>query len=272
MRKSVKVYMVQDLILLTVLGLFLEGLTQKFVPVVLGGAPSITFALLVVFLAVTRWGLWGLLVAPVIALSTWLGGSLASLKYVAHAYDWRLYLSEVAGLLTIGVNVLFFRKHKTNKVVGTTWKLLLIMLLDYALYCFIQIGVYRLITTGSPFEVGSIGEYVTQITSGEFDASGNWVETTNYNVFVNYCMNTERGFVYNLFGFGVCIVGVFILRSQGIVNNAVDKLVDDKKMAEAEAKYVNNLGNGESGISKVLAEESENSTINDDDSKVEDEK
>lgn len=272
MRKSVKVYMVQDLILLTILGLFLEALTQKFVPVVLGGAPSITFALLFVFVAVTRWGLWGLLIAPVIALATWLGGSWTDLKYVAHAYDWRLYLSEVAGLLTVGVNVLFFMKHKTNKVVGSTWKLLLIILLDYLLYCLIQIAIYRIITSGSPFKVGSIGEYVPQITSGSYDSSGNFIETTNYNVYVNYCLNTENGFLYNLFGLGVCLVGVFILRSQGIVNNAVDKLVDDKKAAEAEAQYLNNLGNGESGISKVLAEESKNEAVENEDSKVLDEK
>ena len=254
MKKSVKVYMMQDLILLTILGVVLEALTQKYVPVVLGGAPTITFALFIAFVAVTRWGLWGLIIVPILALSTWLGGSWCDLKYVAHAYDWRIFLSESVGLLTLSINVLFYRNHKTKRVINTTWKLLLIMALDYVLYCAVQLVVYRLLTSGNPLKVGELGEYIEQMTSGSFDANGNWVETTNYNVFINYCLNTERGFAYNLFGLAVLIVGVLIFRSQGIINNAVDKIVDDKKMADAEAQYLKNLGNGQSSISEAETE------------------
>ena len=81
MKKSVKVYMVQDLILLTVLGVLLEGLTERFASTILSGTPTIAFALFIVFFAVTRWKLWGLTIIPFLALST-LVLSLASFSCV----------------------------------------------------------------------------------------------------------------------------------------------------------------------------------------------
>lgn len=38
--------------------------------------------------------------------------------------------------------------------------------------------------------------------------------------------------IYNLFGLAVSVIGALILRSQGVVNNVVDKLIEDKQNAE----------------------------------------
>ena len=251
MKKSVKVYMVQDLVLLTILGVLLEGITERFASTILSGVPTIAFALFAVFVAVTRWNLWGLLIIPFLALSTWLGGSLGELKYLADAYDWRVFVAEMCGLATVGINVVFYRKHKTKSIISTTWKLILIMLLDYVLYCTVHFVVYRLLSSGSLLHMGELGD-VYRVAHSHYE--GDEIVTVINDEFVNYCYYIEQGFIYNLFGLAVCFVGTFIFRSQGIINNAVDKLVDDKKLADAEAEYLRNLGNGKSGVDSVKAE------------------
>ncbi len=257
MKKSVKVYMVQDLVLLTVLGVLLEGLTQRFASTILSGTPTIAFALFIVFFAVTRWKLWGLTVIPFLALSTWLGGSLGEIKYLADAYDWRVFIAEMCGLATVGINVVFYRNHKTQSIIATPWKLILIILMDYVLYCVVHFVVYRLISSGNLLKMAEIGNYYN-VSRGKL-VNGENVITTQ-NEYVYYAYYIEQGFIYNLFGLVVCFVGSFIFRSQGIINNAVDKLVDDKKLADAEAEYLRNLGNGKSGVDSVVAEKAESET------------
>ena len=251
MKKSVKVYMVQDLVLLTVLGVLLEGLTERFASTILSGTPTIAFALFIVFFAVTRWKLWGLIIIPFLALSTWLGGSLGEIKYLADAYDWRVFIAEMCGLATVGVNVIFYRKHRTQSIITNSWKLILIILMDYVLYCTVHFVVYRLISSGSLIKMSDIGNYYT-VSRGKLVDGQNVI--TTQEEYVYYAYYIEQGFIYNLFGLAVCFVGSFIFRSQGIINNAVDKLVDDKKLADAEAEYLRNLGNGKSGVDSVKAE------------------
>lgn len=250
MRKSVKLYMIQDLSLLLVLGLILEFLSQRFASTILSGTPTIAFALFVVFVAVARWNLWGLLIVPFMGLATWLGGSLGEVKYLADAYDWRVYISETAGLLTVGVNYLFFRGHKTNKVILNIGLVIAIIAIDYLLYNGVQFVVYRLCCTGNPFKMGEIGNYYHYVTGSIVDGENVFEENFGFK---NYCSYIEQGFVYNLFGLAVLFVGVFILRSQGVIVNAVDKLIADKKLAEAEEEYLKNLGNDNSDAYSALA-------------------
>jgi hypothetical protein len=105
--------------------------------------------------------------------------------------------------------------------------------------------------------MSDIGGYYN-VTRGQL-VDGESVITTQ-NEYVYYAYYIEQGFIYNLFGLIVCFVGSFIFRSQGIINNAVDKLVDDKKLADAEAEYLRNLGNGKSGVDSVKAENAESET------------
>ena len=257
MKKSVKVYMVQDLVLLTVLGVLLEGLTERFASTILSGTPTIAFALFIVFFAVTRWKLWGLVVIPFLALSTWLGGSLGEIKFLADAYDWRVFIAEMCGLATVGINVVFYRNHKTQSIIATPWKLILIIILDYVLYCAVHFVVYRLLTSGNLLKMAEIGDYYN-VSRGKLVDGENVI--TTQTEFVYYAYYIEQGFIYNLFGLVVCFVGSFIFRSQGIINNAVDKLVDDKRLADAEAEYLRNLGNGKSGVDSVDAKNDESET------------
>ena len=261
MKKSVKVYMLQDLALLAIIGAILEALVQRFASTVLSGTPTIAFALFITFLAVARWNLWGLLVIPFMAAGTWIGGIFGEIQYYADAYDWRVFISECIGLLAIGVNVIAFRGHRTKKVMSSPVKVIALIIVDYVLYCGIQFIVYRLLTSGNILKTGDISATYTvfERSLGQDIEDGAYVEKV-----INVCKFIEQGFIYNLFGLVIALVGIFILRSQGIVNNAVDKIVDDKRLAEAEAEYLNSLGNADSEEAEAEAENDVSNDTNED--------
>jgi hypothetical protein len=58
----------------------------------------------------------------------------------------------------------------------------------------------------------------------------------------NLASYVQFGFVDNLFGLAVGVVGSLVLRSQGALNNAIDKLIDDKKQRKAELEYMKSFG------------------------------
>ena len=96
-----------------------------------------------------------------------------------------------------------------------------IMILSYLVYCTVQFVVYRLICSGTlahsgmkVFEYNHIDDGILTIKS------------------VNLYRIGEGGFTFNLVGMIVAIVGAIILRSQGVICNVKDKLIDDKKNAE----------------------------------------
>ena len=67
--KSLASYCVKDLILLTILGVAIEFALSKFCYLVIGViTPASYITLLVAFIAVTRWGLYGLITVPFLAL------------------------------------------------------------------------------------------------------------------------------------------------------------------------------------------------------------
>jgi hypothetical protein len=235
MNKSVVKYMAIDLIVLTLIGCLLEGLVARFIGFVLHAAPTISFSLLIVFVAVARWKLWGLIPIPFLVLSTIIGGQFSEITYYAAFYNfsnWQLILSMLLGLSTIGLNVIVFRNHKTNKIMKTTWQMLLILVVDYILYCGVQFIFYRIFTTGGLTSLANI-----PVTYFSKDENGNRVELVK-----NLASSVEFGFVYNLFGLAVGVVGSLVLRSQGALNNAIDKLIDDKKQREAELEYMKSFG------------------------------
>ena len=210
--------MVQDLILLTLIGCVLEGLCTKMLGFVLDAIPTATISLIVVFIAVARWNLWGLLTAPFLALGTLVGGMLHIIPEVGAVYDWKIYLSVVLGLCTIGIDVIFFKKMGTKNALQKTWLMILILILNYMLFNLVQIFFYKILAYGNPFIVG---DYLYTIT---FEDDSHVMHTNTY--YIDYEV------IYNLFGLAISIVGSFVLRSQGVINNVVDKLVEDRENAE----------------------------------------
>lgn len=195
---------------------------------VLDAAPTATISLLILLIAVARWNLWGLLLAPILALSTIIGGKFNSMDFMAAAYGWQAYISIAIGLLVVGLDVIIYKKYGTKATVHKTWRLLLIILLNYLLYCTIQFIIYRLLTSGNPF-VMNAEKYAVDISYNE-----------NGFVYIHYYM--ENGFVYNLFGLAATVIGAIIVRSQGVINNVQDKLIDDKKQAELDRLDAQSFG------------------------------
>lgn len=214
--------------MLFVIGGVLEGLATKMSGLIFRIAPSFTFAFLIMFLAVMRWNAWGLLLAPLLPAANLLGGIFNDIPYLAAIYKndgWQMYLSGVIALLVIAVNIIFYKKFGTKKVMLNIYAVIGLLILDYLLYNEVFKMAYRTMTSGNPFFVGKI-PFDAMIYDEEID---DLVLTP-----VNLCRYVEHIGIYNIFGLAVAFVGVFILRSQGVVNNVVDKLIEDKKNAELD--------------------------------------
>lgn len=102
--------MLTDLLMLAVLGALLEGIATALSGMALQCPPSFTISFLVLFVAIARWNLWGLTIAPILVVGTILGGKNNFYDAMAAMYDWRLYVSALVGLLTLGLNVIIFKK------------------------------------------------------------------------------------------------------------------------------------------------------------------
>lgn len=209
--------MLTDLLMLAVLGALLEGIATALSGMALQCPPSFTISFLVLFVAIARWNLWGLTIAPILVVGTIIGGKNNFYDVMAAMYDWRLYVSALVGLLTLGLNVIIFKKNGTKKSILNNWLLVVMILCNYLIYNLIQGATYWLCTR---------------------DVNGQILYDTGKKV-INICQWAINGYAYNLMGLAFAFVGVIILRSQGVVNNVYDKLVDDKKNAELQRQIEN---------------------------------
>lgn len=209
--------MLTDLLMLAVLGALLEGIATALSGMALQCPPSFTISFLVLFVAIARWNLWGLTIAPILVVGTILGGKNNFYDAMAAMYDWRLYVSALVGLLTLGLNVIIFKKNGTKKSILNNWLLVVMILCNYVIYNLIQGATYWLCTR---------------------NVNGQILYDTGKKV-INICQWAINGYAYNLMGLAFAFVGVIILRSQGVVNNVIDKLIDDKKNAELQRQIEN---------------------------------
>jgi len=92
------------------------------------------------------------------------------------------------------------------------------VLVNYAVVNLVQLLLFRLISAGTLAHSASI---IYTGTEGQINLAA---------------MYGEAGFVRNLLGLAIAAVGLLVLRSQGVATNVVEKLIDDKKNAELNAK------------------------------------
>ena len=214
-----------DLFLLALFGCILEFLVTRFGGIMLG-TPTITISFLITILAVIRWNLWGLAVIPVLVLATILGGSFCDIGQYRAFYRFggefncglAVYISTMLGLSSIGLDVILYKKIGTKKAVKNPFILLGVILVNYALVNLISLISFRLISAGT---------FAHQATYEYLGNTGKTFNIANYG---------EMGLTSNLLGLAICAVAIFILRSRGVATNVVDKLIDDKKNAELDAK------------------------------------
>lgn len=210
--------MIIDLIMLSVIGFVLEMLLIRFLPgLVLPGTAFVFTSLLVLFMSVTRWNLWGLIIIPIICLAPMIGGTWMDAQRLrdiySFQYDWQLYVSMVIGYLSLGVNVIFYKKN-TKRIISSPFKMIGLVLLDYILFSAIQFITYRLLTNNG--DLLHRGQILNSLGEDKI------------------CEYIEGGLLYNLFGLTIAVVGLLILRSQGAVSNVKQKLIDDRKNAELD--------------------------------------
>ncbi len=203
-------------------------------------APTFTFGMLITFVAIARWNLWGMIVIPFMAAANVVGGMFNDIDYLKAMYTelpWQLFISTVIGFLPMGINVIFYKKFTTKKVLHDSFVMIGLVLLNYGLFCLFQFLSIRLLTTGSIFEIGEIivNQPIKNPDTGVME-----------NITHNICVFAQSGYIYNLLGLFITIIGLFILRSQGVVNNVVDKLIDDKKMVESNLEDEKNFSIAES--------------------------
>ncbi len=221
MRRSIKSYMLIDLAMITVIGCILEGAVSYMSGLVLNAAPTISISLLIVLLALARWNQWGLLTVPFLALATIIGGRLGPVPYFKAAYEWRAYISIVIGLLFTGLSVIVF-KTKGTKMLKNNYMIVLYVIANYIIYNLAQVLTYELLCL--IFKSPDGWNLVTYTSYAKNEAGE--VVTTNVS---NFMIN---GFIYNLFGLIVAIVGGIVLRAQGAFGNVAEKLLEDKRLAE----------------------------------------
>ena len=175
---------------------------------------------------IIRWNLWGLIIVPLLALATTLGGSFADYGQFKAFYSFGsaynycgtiIFLSTIIGLFSIGLDVILFKKIGTKKIVKSPLALIGIVLANYLIFNVIQLIMFRLMTAHSLLQQAKI---IYTGENGEF----------------NLAIWAEGGLVRNLLALAIAVVGILILRSQGVATNVVEKLIDDKKNAELDAK------------------------------------
>ena len=221
MRRSIKSYMLIDLAMLTAIGCILEGLVTYMSGYVLNAVTTVSISLLVVLLALARWNFWGLVTIPFLALSTIIGGRLSPVPYFKAAYEWRAYISIVIGLLFTGFSVIVFKK-KGTKMLKENYILVLYVIINYIVYNLAQTIIYELLCNifKSP-EGWNLVTYTNYLNSDKGE-----VVTTNVSNFMT------NGFIYNLFGLAIAIIGSIVLKSQQAFGNVPEKLLEDKRLAE----------------------------------------
>lgn len=144
---NIKKYKVLDLLLLTVIGIATElvgcWLINIFLPWVV---PIFTSSVVVIIVAMVRWGPIGIIIAPVLALASY----ISDLFFLQNSNNMQMpvsYFVNLAFLLCVSIFIPFCIKGKADKSVNTLGKRVLLVILIYILgsiVCGLIYGFYGL--------------------------------------------------------------------------------------------------------------------------------
>ncbi|UKI49076.1 MAG: hypothetical protein L6U99_09820 [Clostridium sp.] len=92
-----------------------------------GLRPTFIVSALIILTCLTRWGIKGIIGAPILAVVTWLGG-----KYFIHSktnpYDWVMLISMIVGNCSMILICPIYKKYGTNKIMGDSSRVALVAL------------------------------------------------------------------------------------------------------------------------------------------------
>ena len=98
------------------------------------------------------------------------------------------------------------------------------VLINYVIYNLVQLATYQLLYN---IFTNPEGWYLVTYTSYANSEAG---EVVTANV-ANFMTN---GFIYNLFGLVIAVIGGIVLRSQEAFGNVAEKLLEDRRLAEVD--------------------------------------
>lgn len=211
-----------------VIGCLLEGFTVMISGFALNAVVTTIFSLLIVFVATARWNFWGLVLCPILPLATIVGGMNSKVATFAPFYDWRVYVAITASLLVVGlINTILFKREGVSKIISSPWMMIALEIINYIVFNIVLIGIYYLCVL--PVNGQIIYNYKIVVDGVSKDAS------------VNVCNYIRHAYLYNLFSLAIMIIGSVVLRSQGVIVNVHDKLIEDRKNAELIRENTNNF-------------------------------
>jgi len=144
---SLKKYMLIDLIITCCIGVAIEFLgTYVLNKLIYATIIPYAISLLIMMVATTRWGSWGLLVVPLLALSTVLSGRLINPHEQFRAlYDWKLYVSLVFSLGVFSFNHFWFKSRENKK--ESMGSFVLLALLDIVVATLMLVLMYYMLSS-----------------------------------------------------------------------------------------------------------------------------
>jgi hypothetical protein len=215
---SLKKYMLIDLLITGIIGIIVEFFgVFVFNKMIYATIIPYAISLLIMMISTTRWGNYGLILVPFLALSTVLSGKLInptdSLKVF---YDWKLYLSLIVSLSTFSLNFCWFDYKKKRKKKETMGSMAGLACLDIVVATLMLVLVYYLLTG---------------------------------NMFILAFP------VWSLYGYAMLILGTCILFTQGVLVNVKNKFLEEKDQMCVEEDFHMCLDEEEdSGVEKGVLE------------------
>ena len=215
---SLKKYMLIDLLITGIIGIVVEFLgVYVFNKMIYATIIPYAVSLLVMMISTTRWGSWGLILVPFLALSTVLSGRLINpTEALKSFYDWKLFISLFVSLSTFSLNYCWFDFKKKRKIQETMGSMAGLACLDIVVATLMLVLVYYILTG---------------------------------NMFILAFP------VWGLYGYAMLILGTCILFTQGVLVNVKDKIIEDKNQLYEEDDFHMQLDEEEdSGVEKGVLE------------------
>ena len=215
---SLKKYMLIDLLITGIIGVIVEFLgVFVFNKMIYATIVPYAISLLIMMISTTRWGSYGLVLVPFLALSTVLSGRLINPTVAFRdSYDFKLYISLFVSLSTFSLNYCWFDFRKKRKIKETMGSMAGLACIDIVIATIMLVLVYYLLTG---------------------------------NMFILAFP------VWGLYGYAMLILGTCILFTQGVLVNVKQKILDDKIQLYEEDDFHMQLDDEEdSGVEKGVLE------------------
>lgn len=199
---SLKKFRIIDMAVLIGIGVVVELFSMGVLFRGNGLKPTFVVSVIIILTCLTRWGIKGLVSAPILALVTWTGGRLF-IDTIANVpfkvYDWMLLVSMLVGNCSVGLVCIVYKKYGTLRICSSRGNVMLIALVTSVLCITVESSTYLCLSLGNTFM---------------------------FNLFL-----------YDLIGMVVTVILSAALFSQGIMTNFVEKRKKEQEAAQEEAEY-----------------------------------